>query len=96
MLATVSPVASQSSELRTRPSVLILIADDLGIGDVGCFGNNTLRTPHIDSICKGGAKLSHHLAQEAACTPSRAALFTGRYPIRTGIDSSIILQGHSL
>lgn len=67
-----------------KPNFLILYADDLGIGDVGCFGNDTIRTPHIDSICRKGVKLSHHLAAAATCTPSRAALLTGRYAVRSG------------
>ena len=67
-----------------RPNVVIFIVDDLGIGDVGCFGNDTIRTPNIDRIAREGVRLTHHLAAEALCTPSRAALMTGRYPIRSG------------
>ena len=66
------------------PNIVIFLADDLGVGDVGCFGNDTIRTPYIDSICSRGVKLSHHLAADAICTPSRAALLTGRLPVRTG------------
>ena len=66
------------------PNIVFFYADDLGIGDVGCFGNTTLRTPNIDSICEKGVKLSQHLAAAPMCTPSRAALLTSRYPIRTG------------
>ena len=69
----------------TPPNIVILLADDLGIGDVGCFGNDTIRTPNIDRIAQEGVKLTHHLAAAAICTPSRAALLTGRYPIRTGM-----------
>lgn len=72
------------------PNIVILLADDLGIGDVGCFGNDTLKTPNIDSIAKRGAKLNHHLTAAAVCTPSRAALLTGRYPVRSGMESSNI------
>ena len=67
-----------------RPNIVIFIVDDLGIGDVGCFGNDTIRTPNIDRIARKGVRLTHHLAAEALCTPSRAALMTGRYPIRSG------------
>ena len=66
------------------PNIVILLADDLGIGDVGCFGNDTIKTPNIDSICKRGVKLSQHLAADATCTPSRSAMLTGRLPVRTG------------
>ena len=69
----------------TRPNVLLIVADDLGIGDVGCFGNDTIRTPNLDRLAIEGAKLTHHLAAASICTPSRAALMTGRYPIRIGM-----------
>ena len=69
------------------PNVIILIADDMGIGDVGCFGNDTIKTPNIDKIAKQGVKFSHSLAGENLCTPSRAALLTGRYAIRSGLAS---------
>ncbi len=67
-----------------KPNILLMIADDLGIGDIGCFGNTTLKTPNIDGIAREGAQLNHHLAASSLCTPSRAAFLTGRYPIRSG------------
>ncbi|XP_052072952.1 steryl-sulfatase-like isoform X2 [Mytilus californianus] len=67
------------------PNILIIIADDLGYGDVGCFGNKTIPTPSIDKLASQGARLTHHLAASSLCTPSRSALLTGRYPARTGM-----------
>ena len=67
-----------------KPNVVVFMADDLGIGDIGYFGNNTIRTPRIDGVCEKGVKLSHHLSAAAVCTPSRTAFMTSRYPIRTG------------
>ena len=75
---------SQSQNVR-KPNVVVFLVDDLGVGDVGCFGNNTIKTPNIDRLAANGAKLSHNLAPESICTPSRAAFLTGRYPIRTGL-----------
>ena len=69
---------------RKRPNILLIMADDLGMGDIGVFGNTTLRTPNIDAIAKNGVKLSHNLAAASVCTPSRAAFLTGRYPVRYG------------
>ena len=66
------------------PNVLILLADDVGMGDLGCFGNTTLPTPNIDRLANEGVKLTQHLATSAVCTPSRASLMTGRYAIRMG------------
>nr|BDB45832.1 arylsulfatase E [Mus musculus molossinus] len=74
-----------------QPNFLLIMADDLGIGDLGCYGNTTLRTPNIDRLAQDGVRLTHHLAAEAVCTPSRAAFLTGRYPIRTGMSSG---NGH--
>lgn len=69
------------------PNFLLIMADDLGIGDLGCYGNRTLRTPHIDRLALEGAKLTQHLAAAPLCTPSRAAFLTGRYPVRSGMAS---------
>ena len=66
------------------PNILLIMADDLGIGDIGCFGNDTIRTPNIDRIASEGVKLTHNLAAASVCTPSRAAFMTGRYPVRAG------------
>ena len=66
------------------PNIVILLADDLGIGDVGCFGNTTLRTPNIDRLEREGVKLTHHLAAASMCSPSRSSLLTGRYAHRMG------------
>uniref|UniRef100_A0A4X2L4J2 Arylsulfatase F n=2 Tax=Vombatus ursinus TaxID=29139 RepID=A0A4X2L4J2_VOMUR len=71
----------------SKPNVVLIMADDLGIGDLGCFGNVTLRTPNVDRLCKEGIKLTQHISAEAMCTPSRAAFLTGRYPVRTGMVS---------
>jgi len=69
---------------RDKPNIVILLADDLGYGDIGCFGNTTILTPNIDKLAEEGVKLTHHLAAASICTPSRAAFLTGRYPIRSG------------
>lgn len=76
---------AQTSEDNTRPNILVFMADDLGIGDVGCFGNSSISTPNIDRLCQQGLKLTHHMSAAALCTPSRASFLTGRYPPRTGL-----------
>ena len=73
------------------PNIVVFIADDLGIGDLGCYGNDTIRTPNIDKMAKNGAKLTHHLAASSLCSPSRAALLTGRHPIRLGLKLLIAI-----
>ncbi|XP_025925089.1 steryl-sulfatase isoform X1 [Apteryx rowi] len=78
-------IKSLSSHSASNPNVILLMADDLGIGDLGCYGNRTLRTPNIDRLAKEGVTLTQHIAASPLCTPSRAAFLTGRYPIRSGM-----------
>jgi len=70
-----------------RPNVLVLMADDLGYGDLGCYGNTTIPTPNIDGLAREGVLFTQALAAASVCTPSRTAFMTGRYPIRTGMVS---------
>ncbi|XP_051560547.1 steryl-sulfatase-like [Myxocyprinus asiaticus] len=68
-----------------KPNFVFMMVDDLGIGDLGCYGNTTLGTPNIDRLASEGVKLTQHIAASPLCTPSRAAFLTGRYPIRSGM-----------
>uniref|UniRef100_A0AAY5EZQ9 Sulfatase N-terminal domain-containing protein n=1 Tax=Electrophorus electricus TaxID=8005 RepID=A0AAY5EZQ9_ELEEL len=79
--------ASSLSLGASKPSFVLMMVDDLGIGDLGCYGNTTLKTPNIDRLAQDGVKLTQHLAASPLCTPSRAAFLTGRYPIRSGMAS---------
>ncbi|MEY2883607.1 MAG: hypothetical protein RL490_1331 [Pseudomonadota bacterium] len=72
------------------PNIIVILADDLGLGDIGAYGNRQIRTPHIDSIAKGGARLDQFFASANVCTPSRAGLLTGRYPARAGLADGVI------
>ena len=78
------PTSSQGR----RPNIVFLLADDLGVGDIGCFGNDSIKTPNIDRLASLGAKLNHNLAPASVCTPSRAATLTGRYAIRSGMTGN--------
>ncbi|KAM5179543.1 steryl-sulfatase [Mantella aurantiaca] len=70
---------------KSWPNFILIMVDDIGIGDIGCYGNNTIRTPNIDKLATGGAKLTQHIAASPLCTPSRAAFLTGRYSVRSGM-----------
>ncbi|KAF1637818.1 Steryl-sulfatase, partial [Eudyptes chrysocome] len=78
-------INSVNTHHASNPNVILLMADDLGIGDLGCYGNRTLRTPNIDKLAEEGVTLTQHIAASPLCTPSRAAFLTGRYPIRSGM-----------
>jgi arylsulfatase A len=67
------------------PNFVIIFADDLGYGDLGCFGHPTIRTPNLDQMAREGMKLTQFYAAAEVCTPSRAALLTGRLPPRNGM-----------
>uniref|UniRef100_H0XQK5 Arylsulfatase D n=1 Tax=Otolemur garnettii TaxID=30611 RepID=H0XQK5_OTOGA len=82
------PGAGAAVETAFKPNILLIMADDLGIGDLGCYGNNTLRTPNIDHLAEEGVRLTQHLAAAPLCTPSRAAFLTGRHAFRSGMEAT--------
>ena len=72
-----------------RPNVVILFADDLGYGDIGCYGETEHATPHLDQMAAEGMRFTNFYVAASVCSASRAALLTGRYPIRTGVTGVI-------
>lgn len=77
----VSPVAAATRP----PNIVIILADDLGYGDLGCYGHPTIRTPNLDRMAAEGMRFTDFYVAACVCTPSRAALLTGRLPIRSGM-----------
>lgn len=69
-----------------RPNFIVILADDLGYGDLGCYGHPTIRTPHLDRLAADGLRATSFYAAATVCTPSRAGLLTGRLPVRSGLD----------
>ncbi|AQQ71470.1 Arylsulfatase [Limihaloglobus sulfuriphilus] len=69
-----------------KPNIVLIMADDLGYGDIGCYGNKKIRTPNLDAMAKRGMKFTDYHSNGAVCSPTRASLLTGRYQQRTGID----------
>ncbi|MEZ6122076.1 MAG: sulfatase [Planctomycetaceae bacterium] len=72
----------------SKPNIVVIFCDDLGYGDLGCFGHPTISTPHLDRMAAEGQKWTEFYVAACVCTPSRAALQTGRYPIRNGMCSN--------
>ncbi len=66
------------------PNVVMIYADDLGYGDLGCYGSQ-IETPYLDRLAEEGMRFTHFYSASSVCSPSRAALLTGRYPMRTGV-----------
>lgn len=77
---------SSSAVAQDRPNIVIIWADDLGYGDLGVYGHPTIQTPNLDRMAHEGMKFTQFYAADPRCTMSRAALLTGRYPVRTGVS----------
>ena len=76
-----------------RPNVILIMADDLGYGEVGCFGSRRIKTPNIDALAAAGMRFTDYHSNGAVCSPTRAALLTGRYQQRCGIDYVVTAKG---
>lgn len=77
---------AQSAE---RPNILIILADDMGYGDLGCMGSQHLRTPHLDALAESGILCTQAYVASPVCSPSRAGLLTGRDPRRFGYEGNL-------
>lgn len=80
-LTPVQPVVGQST---TKTNIVFIHADDLGYGDLACYGADDVETPHIDGLARQGVRMTSYYAAGAECTPTRVGLLTGRYPQRAG------------
>ena len=88
-LVAVSAAMSDACEAEKKPHVVHIVADDLGWKDVGFNGCVDIKTPNLDALAAGGAKFTQFYVQPM-CTPTRAALMTGRYPFRYGLQTAVI------
>jgi arylsulfatase A-like enzyme len=85
--AALAPAIAQTRQ--RRPNIILIIADDLGYADLGCFGNTRIHSPHIDRIAAEGMRFTNFTVSWPACTPSRGSILTGRYPQRNGLYEMI-------
>ena len=76
----------------TKPNIIVIMTDDQGYGDLGCMGAKDLATPNLDALAASGARFQCMYSNSPVCSPSRAALLTGRYPGYAGVRA--ILAGH--
>ncbi|TWV12689.1 sulfatase-like hydrolase/transferase [Bacteroidaceae bacterium HV4-6-C5C] len=80
LISAFSLVSCATQQVEEKPNVIVILADDLGFGDVSAYGSNTIHTPNIDSLANGGVCFTNGYATSATSTPSRYALMTGMYP----------------
>jgi arylsulfatase A-like enzyme len=96
-IALPAALTSAAASTDRPPNIVIIYADDLGCGDLGCYGHPTIRTPNLDRMAAEGMRFTQFYSAAEVCTPSRAALLTGRYPIRSGMchDQVRVLRNNS-
>ncbi|EGD77599.1 steroid sulfatase [Salpingoeca rosetta] len=90
VVAAVAAAAAEEPKVKQPPNFLVLMVDDLGYGDLGCFGRKNVSTPHVDSLCRDGVKMDQFLVPASVCTPSRAGFLTGRLPRRFGMTANVL------
>jgi arylsulfatase len=83
---TVAPLALSADR---SPNIVMIVADDLGYGDLACYGSKAIRTPHLDALAKAGTRFADFCVAQPVCTASRAALLTGCYPNRLGMAGAL-------
>lgn len=88
LLATGLMLAACTLADARKPNVIIIFTDDQGSVDAGCYGTKDIQTPHIDSLARRGVRFSQFYAAAPVCSPSRAGLLTGRYPLRAGVPGN--------
>ena len=82
-----SPLLAQTP--REKANILLIVADDLGYADLGCYGDSSFHTPNIDNLAAQGQRFNDFVVSWPACTPSRSSILTGRYPQRNGLYDMI-------
>ena len=91
--AAAAALTLQESEMADpraqKPNFLVILVDDLGFGDLSCYGAKDLHTPHIDSLVARGMRFENFYANCCVCSPTRAALLTGRFPELVGVPGVI-------
>jgi len=94
LIVIFSLLSLQGSAQKTanQPNIILIMADDLGYGDIGCYGSDYIQTPMLDKMAFEGIKFTDYHSNGAVCTPTRAALLTGNYQQRSGLEGVIYVQ----
>src|SRR5207249_5456508 len=97
-LQTLAGAAAAQTRTPVKPNIVLIYADDVGYGDLSCYGATRVRTPNLDRLAAGGVRFTNAHASSATCTPSRYSLLTGEYAWRktgTGVlpgDAALIIE----
>jgi len=83
----------ETGEFSKKPNIIVVLVDDLGYGDLSCYGSELIDTPHIDRLAKNGIRMTNYYAPSPTCSPSRAATLTGRYPLRSHVPMVFFNKG---
>jgi len=84
-----APTLTANDAGKRKPNLVVIMADDLGYGELSCYGNNNYKTPHLDALARAGVRFTDYHSNGAVCSPTRAALLTGRYQQRAGVGGVI-------
>ena len=95
LLLAIVTCAPEVHAQSTRPNIILILMDDLGYGDIGSYGGSDAKTPNIDRLAREGVKMTDFYANGANCSPTRAALITGRYQQRVGIEMPLGAGGEA-
>lgn len=90
LLAALLAATPQGAGPERKPNIVLLYADNLGYGDLGCYGNREILSPRLDRLAREGVRCTDFYVVASSCTPSRAALLTGRYPRRNGLVHQLV------
>jgi arylsulfatase A len=92
LCAALIPSVTAAAPAPVRPNVILILSDDQGAMDAGCYGAKDLVTPHLDALAARGVRFTQFYAAAPVCSPSRAATLTGRYPLRAGLTGNATSQ----
>ena len=96
LLFIICGLVACSTKTESKPNILLVVSDDLGWRDLSCFGNTLVQTPNIDALARQGIMLTQYYAASAVCTPTRASMLTGKYPLRFNIRKHFADRGEFL
>lgn len=89
LVAACTPPGDPETSATKKPNIILIFADDLGYGDLSCYGHPVIHTPRLDQMAQEGMRMTSFYAAASVCTPSRAGLLTGRFPLRVGMPGNL-------